>query len=194
LLIGKGSVIAVFLEALIRKRGRGALPSFPKLPSFPNLKERRLVKTRLIRPKYVESFRCIGPACEDSCCAGWAVAIDQATYDKYQTVPAGPLRTLIDANILRTPEGADGSKPAAFAQIKMPPSRQCPFHNTEQLCQIQVEHGETYLSRTCAEFPRTARTIDGFEETSLTLSCPEAARLVLMNPTCCRRRARATST
>lgn len=139
-------------------------------------------KTTLIRPTYAESFRCIGPACEDSCCAGWGVSIDQATYEKYQTIPAGPLRTLIDQNIVRAAEGTDGAIPGAFAQIQMPRSLACPFHNAERLCQIQVEHGESYLSHTCTTFPRTTYVIDELEEKTLTVSCPEAARLVLLNP------------
>jgi lysine-N-methylase len=110
------------------------------------------------------------------------VDIDQATYAKYQTIPAGPLRILIDANIVRLQEGPDGKKPPGFARINMPPSMQCPFHNAERLCQIQVEHGETYLSQTCASYPRTTRVIDKLSEMTLTLSCPEACRLVLMNP------------
>jgi len=141
-----------------------------------------LAKTWLIRPEYSEKFRCIGPACEDSCCVGWNVDIDQATYEKYQTVPAGPLRILIDANIVRIQEGSDGKKPPGFARINMPPSMQCPFHNAERLCQIQVEHGESYLSQTCASYPRTTHVIDTLSEMTLTLSCPEACRLVLMNP------------
>ena len=116
-----------------------------------------MAKTWLIRPEYSEKFRCIGPACEDSCCVGWNVDIDQATYEKYQTVPAGPLRILIDANIVRIQEGSDGKKPPGFARINMPPSMQCPFHNAERLCQIQVEHGESYLSQTCWHSTQTAR-------------------------------------
>lgn len=139
-------------------------------------------KTRLIRPTYTESFRCIGPACEDSCCLGWRVDIDEATYAKYHSVAAGPLRAAIDANFLRTAEDAGGSKPKAFAHVKMLPSLRCPFHTAEQLCQIQVELGETYLSRTCASFPRIVYVIDKLEEKTLQLSCPEAARLVLTNP------------
>jgi lysine-N-methylase len=145
--------------------------------------ERRLRKTRLILPEYSKSFRCIGPACEDICCEGWNVTIDQATYEKYQTIPAGPLRVLIDANIVRTPENAAGLPPAAFALVRLqPPLRVCPFLSAERLCQIQVEHGESYLSKICSTFPRIQHTIDKQLNTSLSLACPEAARLVLLNP------------
>src|ERR1035438_6632799 len=34
-------------------------------------------KVTLVRPEYAEKFHCIGPACEDSCCVGWRVEIDE---------------------------------------------------------------------------------------------------------------------
>jgi lysine-N-methylase len=141
--------------------------------------EYRLPKTTLIRPEYAGKFRCVGPVCVDSCCVGWRVDIDQATFEKYQSIEAGPLRALMDENIVHLPEAKESTRPVPFAQIRMPVSLQCPFHNAEKLCQIQVDLGEEYLSRTCATFPRTTYVIDQLEETTLSLSCPEAARLVL---------------
>jgi len=145
---------------------------------------------RLIRPTYAKRFRCIGPACEETCCVGWNVPVDRGSYEKYQTLPAGPLRTLIDAHIMRAPEEPDGAQAAIFAWIKLPHSLACPFLNAERLCQIQVEHSESYLCHTCSTFPRTSYTIDSLEETTLTLSCPEAARLVLANPDLCQANAK----
>jgi len=141
-----------------------------------------LRKAKLIRPRYAEQFRCIAGDCQDSCCVGWAVAIDEQTYKRYQRIPAGPLRDLIDANVILSPRNADGSDPAEYASMRMPPSRNCPMHNADNLCQIQLEHGEGYLSHLCRTFPRRSLTIDKFQETTLTLSCPEAARLVLTGP------------
>lgn len=77
-------------------------------------------QSKLFQPYYSEGFRCIGPACEDSCCEEWTVHVDQSTFEKYQNLPAGPLRTIIDESILRTPEQASangGSAAATFAQI-----------------------------------------------------------------------------
>jgi lysine-N-methylase len=142
-----------------------------------------LRKTKLILPEYSQHFRCIGSACEDICCVGWQVFIDQATYEKYQAIPAGPLRVLIDDNIVRAPENAEGSSPANFAQIRLQaPLHVCPFLSAERLCRIQAEYGESYLSQVCSTFPRIHQTIDNLLNTSLTLACPEAARLVLLNP------------
>jgi lysine-N-methylase len=45
-----------------------------------------------------------------------------------------------------------------------------------------VELGEAYLSKACAHYPRRILTIDNIVESPPSLSCPEAARLVLLNP------------
>jgi lysine-N-methylase len=113
---------------------------------------------------------------------GWRVSVDQDTYKKYQALPEGPVRTLIDANVLRSPAAAGEPPPAAFAHIQMTPRFRCPFLSEDRLCQIQIEYGEPYLSQVCATFPRTVHTIDHLEEKTLSLSCPEAARVVLLDP------------
>jgi lysine-N-methylase len=131
------------------------------------------------RAGYAESFRCIGSACEDTCCQGWSVPIDQATYQRYQSLPVTPLRTLIDSSILAMPEEA---KPAVFAKIQMDGQNQCPLLNSDRLCRIQAELGEEFLSHACTTYPRIVQSIAGIPETALSLSCPEAARLVLLSP------------
>ncbi len=136
-------------------------------------------QTRLIRPEYSERFRCIGPACEDSCCQGWAVPIDEAAYTKYQSLPAGPLRALLDENIERTP---GESNPQHFAKMRMGPSLTCPVLTEDRLCRIHADLGEEFLCRTCAVYPRIVSSIDNLPEKALSLSCPEAARLVLLDP------------
>jgi lysine-N-methylase len=146
---------------------------------------RQLPQTKQFRPDYSEDFRCIGPACEDSCCEEWTVHVDQSTFEKYQNLPAGPLRTLLDENVLRIPEPpqANGSSAAAaFAQIRMDSNRKCPLLTADSLCRIQVDHGEGFLPHSCATYPRVSYSIDGVTEKALSLSCPEAARLVLLNP------------
>lgn len=144
-------------------------------------KGNQMQKTNAIRPEYAERFRCIGPTCEDTCCAGWQVGIDKPTFEKYQSIPAGPLRDLIDANVVRMVADTTGKPPSSFAQIKLLPSTECPFHNAERLCQIQADLGETYLSETCASYPRRTFVIDKLVDRTLTFSCPEVCRVVLLN-------------
>jgi lysine-N-methylase len=106
------------------------------------------------------------------------VPIDQAAYEKYQNLPDSPLRTLIDANMLIS----DSAKPAVFAKLRMNSENQCPLLTADRLCRIHAELGEELLSHACATYPRIVNSIAGIQQTALTLSCPEAARLVLLNP------------
>jgi len=101
---------------------------------------------------------------------------------KFQTLPYGPLRKLIDVNILVTPSGEKNSKPATFATMRMNTSNQCSMLTEERLCRIQAQLGESFLPHSCAIYPRIVNSIAGVEDKSLALSCPEAARLVLLNP------------
>ncbi len=135
-----------------------------------------------MRPAYAEIFRCIGPACEDTCCQGWSVPIDRAAYERYQRLPDSPLRALIDSSVLVNIQPVNGTQPVSFATIPMNGANQCPLLTEDRLCRIHAELGEGFLSHTCATYPRIVNSIDGVEETALALSCPEAARLVLLNP------------
>jgi len=144
-----------------------------------------LSRTGLVAPKYTEEFVCIGSACEDNCCGSWGVPITRSAYEKYQTLPDGSLRTLIDASILLAPKGAvdsDGFGPEGFAKIRMNESNACPIKSAEGLCQIHSQVGPSYLSSICATYPRVFRSVRGAEQNALALSCPEAARIVLLNP------------
>jgi lysine-N-methylase len=138
--------------------------------------------TDLILPTYTEKFRCIGPACEDICCKGWLVPVDREAHGRFQTLPDGPLRTLINANIQITPDTEVGSKPTVFATFRMTADHECPLLSEDRHCRIQAEYGETFLPHACASYPRIVQSIGGIEEKALTLSCPEAVRLVLLTP------------
>ena len=35
-------------------------------------------------PHYFEDFQCTAAECEDTCCAGWAIMIDEDTLEKYE--------------------------------------------------------------------------------------------------------------
>jgi lysine-N-methylase len=89
------------------------------------------------------------------------------------------LHTLIDASVLMNPEGG---RATSFATFKMDEANQCPLLTEEQLCRIHAEYGQQLLPHTCATFPRIAQQIDDTVEMALALSCPEAARLVLLSP------------
>jgi len=132
-------------------------------------------KEAQIQPHYAEAFRCIGSECPDTCCAGWKVLIDRETYQKYQALP--DLLPVLQTKVTLIPGGGEKD----FAHFHMVEDR-CPCLSAERLCGIQKEHGEEYLPRGCAQFPRSIRVDGKVTKKTLLLSCPEAARMVLLNP------------
>jgi lysine-N-methylase len=130
-----------------------------------------------LQPRAYHTFRCIGADCEDTCCSGWLVNIDRGTYENYQRCEdpeMGPrLRELVTLNPAST-----GSN--SYARIGLA-GASCPFLD-EGLCGIQKSLGESYLSIVCARFPRVLNVVDDVLQRSLDLSCPEAARLMLLDP------------
>src|ERR1700722_6741612 len=131
------------------------------------------------RPTYAAAFRCIGSDCEDHCCGDWDIPLDKSTYAKYKQFPPEKLGSVVSNFVLVNEIGApDG----LFAHIYRAPSGLCPFFGTDHLCGVQKEYGPQLLSATCSVFPRSLSHVEGILEGSLSLSCPEAARNVLLNP------------
>jgi lysine-N-methylase len=128
-----------------------------------------------IEPRYAETFRCVGAECTDTCCVGWQVLIDRATYAKYQKLP--DLLPILNTKLWLNPNAGDSN----YAQVKLDGDR-CPFLAEDRLCDIQKTHGAELLSKTCSEFPRGVRVDGNVTKKTLFLSCPEAARIVLLDP------------
>lgn len=129
-----------------------------------------------IMPRFVERFRCIGASCEDTCCSGWTVHVDKKTYKAYRKESVPALDRMM-ANMARI---EDGGASGAYAEIRaVGDLQQCPALN-EGICSVQANLGESYLSDVCHAYPRTNLSMDGMAEQSITLSCPEAARLALL--------------
>ncbi|MFB2517400.1 flagellin lysine-N-methylase [Lysinibacillus sp. OTC-L20] len=137
------------------------------------------MKREVLQPMYFEEFTCIGAACEDTCCAGWKVAVDKKSFHKYRKVTSGVLAQTLQTNITR--ERVDPSD-ETYAKIKLDEKGNCAFLNENKLCNIYIELGESYLCHTCTTYPRQVRRVDNRIEKSLAPSCPEAARLLLLNP------------
>lgn len=138
-------------------------------------------KMRKVRvPAYLKNFRCIGSPCEDNCCIGWDVDFDSISYHKYAKVRDGELGQLFRTCVKPNPDSYSDS--VDYASVRLRKGKICPFLNEEHLCKIQLSFGETYLSNVCATYPRYTNRIDQVYEHSATVSCPEAARLILTDP------------
>jgi lysine-N-methylase len=133
----------------------------------------------MVGPSYAGAFRCIGPVCEDTCCGGWDIPVDKATYERYQLFSADQLGWAVTGFVSVTSAQVPDS---LYAHIHMAASGECPFFEADRLCGIQKKYGADLLSSSCSIYPRALNRVDGVLEGSLSLSCPEAARNVLLDP------------
>lgn len=117
-------------------------------------------------PDYYHKFNCIANECEDTCCAGWEIMIDPKTLQKYKNVKGGFGNCL--QNSIQFHKGA-------FKQY----GHRCAFLNDENLCDIYTELGPSMLCDTCRKYPRHMEEYEGVRDLSLSMSCPEVARLIL---------------
>lgn len=138
------------------------------------------MKQVTLLPVYMKQFSCIGGDCEDTCCSGWRIDIDKATYKKYKNVREPGMKTKLSQGLKRNRAQADTS--GSYAYINLDSNCMCPLLNEKGLCGIQEKLGEHMLSSVCATYPRVLNSVDSIAELSAKLSCPEAARLALLNP------------
>ena len=121
---------------------------------------------RYLKPHYYDKFVCTAGDCPDSCCAGWQIVIDEASLERYGNEKSEfgtRLRNSIDWD------------EECFYQN----NRRCAFLNEENLCDLYKALGPDSLCDTCRMYPRHTEEYEGLRELSLSLSCPEAARIIL---------------
>ena len=121
---------------------------------------------RYLKPHYYDKFVCTAADCPDTCCAGWQIMIDEDSLDRYGKEPGEfgkRLRNSIDW------------EEECFYQN----NSRCAFLNDKNLCDLYKELGPDALCDTCRMYPRHTEEYEGLRELSLSLSCPEAARIML---------------
>lgn len=117
-------------------------------------------------PNYYKEFSCIAGACPDTCCAGWQIVIDDQTLKKYQHFK-GPFRNRLH-NVLTGKNMFSASITDAV------------LFSTKRTCVISTQKQDRkWFCRTCRNYPRHIEEFEGLREISLSLSCPEAARILL---------------
>ena len=120
-------------------------------------------------PDYYKIFKCIANLCPDSCCQGWDIVVDKKSESFYNSVSGSFGDKLREVTV--TDEDGD----RIFARE----GKNCPFWNKDELCDIYINLGEEHLCETCGKFPRITMDYTSFTEYTLSLACPEAARLIL---------------
>lgn len=120
----------------------------------------------LLKPNYLDEFKCDGSMCNALCCrSAWNIFVDAATYKKYSALPHAE-------KILRHLR-RDSDKFCIVAE-----KNSCPFLGADNLCRLQKTHGEDYLSQVCASYPRIITRFENFLEVALSPTCPVAAELI----------------
>lgn len=118
-------------------------------------------------PDYYDKFKCIADKCPDTCCAGWQIVIDEESMKKYQSFKGDYVWKVM---------GCVDWETETFRQDK---AKRCAFLNKENLCDLYTNAGESYLCKTCREYPRHTEEFEGVREITLSVSCPEVARILM---------------
>ena len=125
----------------------------------------------------MSTFKCIGPKCTDTCCAGWDINIDEVTFKKYEN-SNGKLKEIVKEKYIKN-ENLDDSFNYGF--MILTEDKKCPFLKSNLLCEIHGECGEENLSITCKRYPRVFNIIDGIYEKSGIPSCEEVCYKAFLN-------------
>lgn len=120
-------------------------------------------------PSYYNQFKCIADKCLDTCCAGWAIVIDEKTLESYKDMPG------VAGEYIRDKVDFDEN-------IYKRHGERCAFLNSCNLCDLIINQGEDKLCKTCTRYPRHFEEYGDLVEAALSMSCPVAAKLIIDNP------------
>lgn len=136
---------------------------------------------KAIVPKYLQEFRCDGQKCPDNCCEGtWTIFVDEPHYKRVKRVTDTEIKPIIDQYYKRNRSNPTKESFGKLLQDKQ--KNRCAFLTEDKLCRLQAKLGPEYLCNVCMLYPRRTNFIKGLPiERSLSLSCPLAAELVLLN-------------
>lgn len=120
----------------------------------------------LLQSALLETFQCLGDACEDTCCQNWSMQVDDATLKHYRD-HAPELLDAVEAE-------ADGT----HVMERDSTTRYC-VKMEDGLCGIHKKYGDRMLGDACHFYPRITRKMGAQTVMTATPSCPEIVRLML---------------
>ncbi len=119
----------------------------------------------LFAPDYYNKFTCIADKCQNNCCIGWEIDIDDDTLDFYKT------KEDIIKNIEFSPS----------PHFRLKENERCPFLNCDNLCEIIKNYGEERLCQICSDHPRFRNFFISRTEIGLGMCCEAATELIINN-------------
>lgn len=127
----------------------------------------------------MQSFRCLGGDCPDTCCQHWDINLDRYHYEKLSDCLASDSKQVGRFEQYIKLHDKEHASDRNFAYIALNESGYCPFLDANELCSIHAEFGVAPLSDVCAFFPRVMSVLDDELELTGAMSCPEVVRLCL---------------
>ncbi len=118
-------------------------------------------------PDYYDQFKCTADKCKDTCCAGWQIVIDDESLEKYKKLKSDYIWKVMACVDWET---------GTFRQDN---EKRCAFLNEQNLCELYKNAGADSLCKTCRDYPRHIEEFEGVREVSLSISCPEVARILM---------------
>ena len=118
-------------------------------------------------PDYYKEFSCTADQCEDTCCAGWQIVVDRKALNRYRHVSG-----VFKKDLRRGINWKEGT-------FRQPTEKRCAFLDEDNLCRMYKNLGEKSLCRTCRLYPRHIEEFENVREITLSVSCPEVAKLLL---------------
>ena len=126
---------------------------------------------KVVTPTFAKKFACAAGSCPDTCCQGWQIIIDSDTLARYQKIE-GELGKAVRAAIV----------PESEPYFRFAENGKCALFDENGLCKLQKEIGEDAQCRVCRVYPRFVRQYGSLREEGVSLSCPEALRMLLEEP------------
>lgn len=127
----------------------------------------------------MQRFHCAAGHCEDSCCRGFGVAMEQTDARRIRSAGAQDTVPLV----VLDPVQVEGRTQHI---LRLDERGACPALQADGRCGVHMRQGETALATACAVFPRTSLAIRGGGtdriEVTGSLACPQLARLTLLSP------------
>lgn len=135
-----------------------------------------------VMPKFLERFSCIGGACEDTCCQGWRVTVDERHYLKLKHAMDGDKQERQRFRESHQRTRGEGKSASNYAFIVLQDNGMCGLLDSQKMCSVQKKYGGDILSDTCATYPRLMSQRGDELEVTASFSCPEVARQALLAP------------
>lgn len=117
----------------------------------------------------LEQFTCLGDACEDTCCKSWSMQLDQQHLDLYKKEQPQLLEAVDE----------DASGPI----MRRDPKSDFCVKYEQGWCGVHKEFGTKFLGDACHFYPRVTRGLGESRVMTATMSCPEVARIALLQDT-----------